>query len=754
MLLLLVACIGSAALGELIDSVAIGAIVVMNGLFGFYQEYGAQNAVLAMRAMTAPRARVLRDGEAVMRPSAEIVLGDILLLAAGDVVAADARLVEAHDLSTGEAPLTGESLPMAKSTDPVPADAPLAERHDQVFLGTAVTAGTGVALVTATGMDTELGRIASLLAGTKSGTTPLQDQLARVGHRLLMLCLGIVAVVGAVGLAQGHPWLDVLMLAVALAVAAVPEGLPAIVTIALSVGVRRMAAHHVLVRKLASVETLGSATVLCTDKTGTLTTGVMAVREAWGPDRHATLHAGAACVDAELQAEGRASGDPTEVAILRAAAELGIQRSEIEQSNPRVSERPFDPTRKRMSILRSDGRLYVKGAPDLLLPLCTAGTAGAEAANMEIAARGLRVLGVALGEGREEEGLTLLGLLGLQDPPRPEAIAAIAAARRAGITTVMITGDHPLTAVAIARELGLLSADEDPAERVHARVTPEDKLDIVRAWKARGAVVAMTGDGVNDAPALREAHIGIAMGQTGTEVTREAAEMILADDNFASIVEAVRQGRGIWDNIQGTIVYLLTGNFGELAVVLGASLLGLPVPLLPLQLLWINLATDGLPALALVTDPPADDLLERPPRPPGSAMLDRSAWLRIASVGLLEASIVLGVFAWSLRHGDVDRARSMAFSTIVFAELLRAFGARSVRQTHFEVGAFTNPRLLVVIFLSALIQFGMQQIPAVQRLFHLSPLSLLEGAATLGLGLIPVTVVELSKIARRSWSRR
>ena len=750
-LLLIGACALSASLGQVADAVAIGVIVLSNGSIGFYQEYSAQNAVLALRELTGPRARVRRDGNAVVITSAEVVVGDVLLLEAGDIVAADARVTDAHALAANESSLTGESLPSEKDLAPTPEDAPLGDRSDQVFLGTAITAGSGTAEVLATGMKTQLGLIAHLLETAEETATPLQLQLGRVGRSLLWLCLGIVAAVAAVSLAKGVPWFEVLLIAVPLAVAAVPEGLPAVVTVALSVGVGRMAARHVLVRHLPAVETLGSATVICTDKTGTLTTGTMVVRELWGPDEAALLYAAAACSDAEIDGEKGPTGDPTEVALLVAAHAKGIDRSAIEAANARTDVMPFDAVRKRMSIQRADGRLYVKGAVDFLLPLCSSGGDGAADANAALADRGLRVLTVAVGTGAEERDLQLLGLVGLADPPRKEAIEAIALARRAGVITVMITGDHLATAVAIAREMGVLLPGEEPGERVHARVTPEDKLRIVREWKQRGAVVAMTGDGVNDAPALREAHIGIAMGRGGTEVTREAADMVLTDDNFASIVDAIREGRGIWDNIQKTVVYLLAGNLGELLTVLGATLLGLPLPLLPLHLLWVNLATDGLPALALVMDPTDDAVLERPPRPPGHPMLGRAQWFRIAWVGLLQTSVVLGVFVWTLDSQGVEKARSLAFSTIVFVELFRAFGARDRERTFFEVGAFTNWRLLVVVALSVGLQVAIPNVPFTQKLFHVVALTAPEWALAFGLGLVPVSVIELAKLGQRAF---
>jgi P-type Ca2+ transporter type 2C len=755
--LLLAASVISAILGEVADAIAIGTILIINALVGFFQEYRAEKAMLALRSMTAPRARVRRDGHAVTLSAADVVPGDVLLLEAGDIVAADARLVEAHAMSTNEAPLTGESAPVEKGTAAAPSGAPLAERHDSVFMGTSVSTGTGSAEVIATGMLTELGKIANLLETAEESDTPLQKRLAAVGRTLLILCVGIVAVVAALGLVRGLRWLDVFMSAVSLAVAAVPEGLPAIVTIALAIGVQRMAARHVLIRRLPAVETLGSATVICTDKTGTLTTGTMTVRELWGADHNKLLDAAAACSEAELGPDQRTgTGDPTEIALLAAAAERGIRREAIETERPRKQVNPFDAERKRMSILRADGVLYVKGAPDLLFPLCSSNVSGATEANVQLAARGLRVLAVAIGPGQgrnDEADLQLLGLVGIADPPRTEAIAAVAAAREAGIRTVMITGDHPVTAAAIARELGIVRPGEELADRVHARATPEDKLQIVRSWKARGAVVAMTGDGVNDAPALREAHIGIAMGKGGTEVTREASDMVLADDNFASIVEAVREGRGIFDNIRKALVYLLAGNAGELLVMLVAGVAGLPLPLLPLHLLWINLATDGFPALALVMDPPEEDVLRRPPRAPSEPLLARREWTNIVWTGALQAAVTLGVFVWALRARGLDEARNLAFTTLVFGELFRSFASRSATKLFWEVGAFSNLRLLAVVVVSALVQIGIHHIPPLERLFQIRDLPMEDCALTLVLGLIPVTVLELSKLVRRAIGR-
>ena len=743
----------SAALGQMADAAAIGAIVALNAVVGFVQEYKAERALIALRALGAPRARVRRDGRAMVVPAANVVPGDVLLLDGGDVVAADARLVEAHGLRTIESALTGESFPVDKDAKPCGADAPLAERHDQVFLGTAVAAGRGVAVVAATGMATEMGRIAGLLSAARETRTPLQRQLEDLGRTLLTLCLGVVGLVFLLGLARGAAWQDLLLTSVALAVAAVPEGLPTVVTIALALGVQRMAARHALVRRLAAVETLGCTTVICTDKTGTLTTGRMEVRDLWARDRHAVLHAAAACNDAERDPSGDTSvGDPTEVALLNAAARAGIHRADIETKNPRLSERPFDTERKRMSVRRADGILYVKGAPETVIPLCASGTDGAAAAGAEMAARALRVLAVAVGRGEEERDLRLLGLVGLADPPRPESMEAVARARLAGVRTVMITGDHPATARAIAEELGISGVDHATGS-VHARATAEDKITIVRALKRAGEVVAMTGDGVNDAPALREAHIGIAMGRAGSEVTREAADVVLTDDNYATIVAAVEEGRGIYDNIRKTLVFLLTGSASELWLMLGASAAGLPLPLLPFHLLWINLVTDGLPAAALVMDPSDPDVLRRPPRRALEPMLGGREWRRILAVAFVEGLVVLCVFAAAAAAGDVARARTLAFSTLVFCELFRAFSARSPHRICWQVGVSSNLVLAGVVGLSALIQVALPTVPALRSLFHIQELSAMQTAACVGLGLIPVSLVELAKLARATLAR-
>jgi len=753
-LLLLGAALISGVLREAADAIAIGAIVVINAIVGFLQEYRAERAILALRSMTAPRARVVRDGQQTTVPATEVVPGDLLLLEAGDIVAADAYLVEAHAFSANEAPLTGESVPVDKALVPVAADAALAERHDRVFMGTSISSGTGKAVVNATGMATELGRIATLLESAAAGPTPLQRRLARVSRTLLVASLAIVAVVAIAGLLRGVGVFDVFLSAVSLAVAAIPEGLPAIVTIALAIGVRRMAARNALVRKLPAVETLGCTTVICTDKTGTLTTGVMTVRELWGPDHARLLDAAVACSDAELDPDQRGGvGDTTELAILVEAALRGIRRETIERDRPRVDVNPFDSDRKRMSIRRANGVLYVKGAVEPIVARSVAGHDGAIEAATQLAARGLRVLAVAVGTSSEESNLTLLGLIGIADPPRSEAIEAVAAARAAGIKTVMITGDHPMTAQVIARELGILRPGEPADDVVHARATPEDKLRIVRDWKSRGAIVAMTGDGVNDAPALREAHVGIAMGKTGTEVTREVSDIVLADDNFASIVAAVREGRGIFDNIRKALVYLLAGNVAELSVMLIASLAGLPLPLLPLQLLWINLVTDGLPALALVMDPPEADIMARPPRRPTEPILGRPEWRSILFTGALQTAVTLGAFVWALHARDLPEARNLAFTVLVFGELFRSFASRSTTRVFWKTNPFSNVILVAVVTASVTVQLAIHHLPWTESLFQIGTISIVDCVACLVVGLVPMTVIELAKVFREARRR-
>jgi Ca2+-transporting ATPase len=821
------AAVVSALLGEMIDGAAILTIVVLNALIGFFQEYRAEQAVAALARMTAPRARVVRAGHAAVIPAAEVVRGDLLLLESGDVVAADARLIEASAFGVNEAPLTGESVPVAKAAGTYDPATPLAERRNTVFLGTSVTSGSGRAIVTATGMSTEVGRIAALLETASSGETPLQRKLDRVGKRLLWACLAIVVVVFVLGLVRDIEPFELFLTAVSLAVAAIPEGLPAVVTIALALGVSRMARRNALVRRLPAIETLGSAQVICTDKTGTLTVGEMTARKIITAESAITvtgegysvagsfsddggeattpaaivrdvLVAAAGCNDAELSLrDGRAAvvGDPTEGALLVAAAKAGVTRESVESEWPRAAVLPFDSERKRMTIIRRRGdeiRAFVKGAPEVILERCSSIRASgtdralteADRAKMleaavllgndalrvlALAERTLTRLDAAPDAGDVERDLTLLGLIGLQDPPRAEARDAVARCRRAGIRVVMITGDHPGTARAIARELGLLEAqdevvvggdlqrmsDGELADRVarigvYARVTAEHKLRVVRAWKAKGAVVAMTGDGVNDAPALKEASIGVAMGISGTEVTKEAADLVIADDNFASIVAAVEEGRGTYDNIGKTLGYLLGGNAGELAIMLFSILAGWPLPLLPIHLLWINLVTDGLPALALATDPIDPEALRRPPRRAEAELIDRGFVGRLALVGTLTATVALLAFAYEMyADGSVVDARNAAFTAMVIAELLRSFGARSDTRTVWEVGLLSNLRLFAIVSVSVTLQILIHHVPMAEQLFGTQPITLGQCGGWLALGMVPLAVLELRKVIAR-----
>jgi P-type Ca2+ transporter type 2C len=751
LILLLLGSAGVAAfVGALLDALAIATIVSINAVVGYNQEYRAEKAVLALRSMTASRARVVRDGRVVDLPAADVVMGDLLALEAGDVVAADARLVEAHDFSTVEASLTGESTPVEKSIDPVSPGTPLAERTNDVFMGTSVATGAGRAVVRQVGMSTEMGKIAGALTGPMDAITPLQRRLAHLSRVLLYVCLVLVAAVAGIGALRGQEALDVLLTAVSLAVAAVPEGLPAVVTVALAVGVRRMSDRNVLVRRLSAVETLGSATVICTDKTGTLTTGVMTLRETWGPSKRDLLHAAAACCDAELGAEGDGGvGDPTELAILRGAAEEGIRRPDIEAEEPRVEVHPFDARRRMMSILREGGRLYVKGALEALLPIVVEGADGAEAEADRMAARGLRVLAVAVGEEGEPDRLRLLGLLGIADAPRPEARRAIAQARSAGIKVVMITGDHPATAQAIAKEMGIIGDGRPGDDVVFARRTAADKTDIVRKLRERGEIVAMTGDGVNDAPSIREADIGIAMGQTATEVTREASEMILTTDDLGGVVEAIREGRVIYANIRKTIVYLLGGNAAELLFMLVAAAVGWPMPLTPIQLLWINMLGEPLPGLALAVDPAESDVLDHPPHSPAEPIMGRRQWGQVAFAATLHTIIVLGAFGWALQAYGLPIARTLAFTTFVFGVLLRAFAARSPNRIFWEVGALGNLKLLWIVLASFGLQLAIVYLPWTPGIFGVVALPVDVLAIAAILGLVPVSVIEITKLLRR-----
>jgi Ca2+-transporting ATPase len=840
--ILLVAAVIAGVMGDWADTAAIVAIVLVNAIIGFLQEERALQALAALKRMSAPLAKVYRDGHRQPLPTQEIVPGDRIELEAGDSVPADGRLVEAFGLRMQEAALTGESEPVDKEpAAPLATATPLGDRRSIVHSGTVVAAGRGTAIVVATGMDTELGRIASLLEAAPAETTPLQRRLEELGRLLIVICLAVVALIFALEMLRGGRASEVLLRAVSLAVAAVPEGLPAVVTVVLAIGLKRMVARNALVRRLPSVETLGSVTVICTDKTGTLTRNEMTVREiatATGryevtgggyapqgefldraasgtsgqagpvvpagsqPDLWRLLEIGSRCSNASVQPESggwRAVGDPTEAALVVAALKGHVPVADT--ATPVIFELPFDSDRKRMSVVveRSGGRsLESKGATEAVLPLCTAELRDGVvvpltpdrrrailAAAAEMADRALRVLSLACrdlpgdaphGGGPDalerdlERNLVHVGLAGMLDPPRDEARAAVRTCRSAGIRPVMITGDHPATALAIGRELGLVDgsgaavtgteldslSDEVLAAAVdrfavYARVTAQHKLRVVRAWQARGEVVAMTGDGVNDAPAVKAADIGIAMGITGTDVTKEASDMVLTDDNFASIVSAVEEGRGIYDNVQKFIHYLLSCNAGEVLLMLVAAVAGWPAPLAAIQILWLNLVTDGLPALALGVEPPERDIMERPPRPPQEPVITRSRGITILAHGGLVAAVALAAF-WLTWRGSADpavmaRAQATTFCVAAFAQLCFAIGCRSDRHTAFGVGFFRNPSLLAAIVISGLLQVAVLTLPVARPVFEVH--GDLGGGWLLavGLALLPVTVIELVKWA-------
>ncbi len=836
---LMVAAVITALLGDLKDTVVILAIVILNGIVGFVQEYRAEQALDALKRMASPTARVVRDGQTFLVPAPEVVPGDLVRLDAGDIVTADLRLLEARALRINEAALTGESEPAEKSTDPLPGvpDGVLADQRNVAFNGTAVVYGRGAGIVLATGMSTALGRVAELLQEHAGGQTPLQRRLSTLGKALAVLAFVVCALVFAAGVARGESPEAMFLVAVSLAVAAIPEGLPAVVTVALALGARRMARRNALVRKLPAVETLGSVTVICSDKTGTLTENRMLLERAWtpfgaftvggdgyapdgaiepegddtgidgtrdpaavgpaagpavgpavGPAADASLNRlariAAACNDATLRAPDRAggawtiTGDPTEGALLAFAGKRGVFASDLLADHPRVEELTFDAARRRMTTLHADGgQVWVasKGALEALAPLLDPADAPflpvAEAAALRYAAAGYRVLALAErripavpAEPEHAEGhLRLVGLVAMADPPRAASAASIAACRAAGVTPIMITGDHPLTGTAIARRIGILRDGDETltgaeldtiddaafaarVERVavYARMNPEQKLRIVEAWRARGAVVAMTGDGVNDAPALRLADIGVAMGITGTEVSKEAADMVLADDDFATIVHAVEEGRRIYDNIRRFVRYLLTTNSAEVWVMFLAPFLGLPIPLLAVQILWINLVTDGLPALALGVEPVELDAMRRPPRSTRESILGRGLWQHALWVGILMAAVVLGIQAVAIEAGW--HWQTMVFTTLSLLQLGHALAIRSERTSTFTLGLRTNLPLALAVGGTLLVQLALVYVPALQPIFVTEALGAQELVVVLLASTAAFVAVELEKV--------
>ncbi|HJD24179.1 MAG TPA: calcium-translocating P-type ATPase, PMCA-type [Firmicutes bacterium] len=783
-----------------VEPIVIIAIVLINALLGVIQESKAEAALEALKNLSAPEARVRRGGTLQTVKAAELVPGDIVEMEAGDLVPADCRLLEAARFQCDEAALTGESLPVSKDADAsVPTVAPLGDRLNMAYSGCPVSYGHARGVVVETGMNTEMGKIATMLDEEKETATPLQQKLARLGKSLGFLALGICVVIFIIGLIDRLPPLDMFMTAVSLAVAAIPEGLPAIVTIVLAIGVQRMVAKNAIVRRLPAVETLGSASVICSDKTGTLTQNRMTLVKVYDgketvplteetPDSVlALLRMGALCTDGTVQIVDGAEkhlGDPTETAIVAAALHNGMPKEELISEHPRLGEIPFDSDRKLMTtvnLIHGQRVVIVKGAPDILLGRCVAGNLeAAAAANEEMAKDALRVL--ALGykiidempmDCRPEElenGLTFGGLFGMIDPPRPEVTAAIAECDTAGIRTVMITGDHVTTAAAIARELGILHDDSEAitgAElaklsddelfenirryRVYARVTPADKIRIVKAWQRAGEIVAMTGDGVNDAPALKAADIGCAMGITGTDVAKGAADMTLTDDNFATIVTAVKEGRGIYDNIRKAVHFLLSCNLGEILTVFVAMLLWRESPLLPIQLLWINLVTDSLPALALGMEPVEFDVMTRKPRKKSESIfaggLGLTAVLQGIMIGLLTlAAYFIGSRVFTLPGGGVNipLGEGMAFATLALSQLIHAFNVRSSHSL-FRVGFHTNKYMLGAFAASLILMLVVLLIGPMQALFGISPLSGAAWGVVAGLAIAPLVIMEIVK---------
>ena len=780
---------------EFFEPVLILVIVIINAIMGVLQESKAEKALEALQNMSAPHARVVRGGEEQLIDAAMLVPGDIIRLEAGDFVPADARLLHAVSLKVEESALTGESVPSEKDAEAkVPEKAPIGDRSNMVFSGCSVTYGTALAVVTATGMDTEMGKIANLLEGEGDTVTPLQKKLAQLGKYLGIVALAACAVIFVVGLSSGIPVMEIFMTSVSLAVSAIPEGLPAIVTIVLSIGVQRMVKKNAIIRRLPAVETLGSASVICSDKTGTLTQNRMTLTKIYAdgqstpvdvpagnePEINRLLRYATLCCDGSVVFDGEREqhiGDPTETAIVLAAHRAGMPKETLNRESPRLAEIPFDSDRKLMTTVnRIDGRNVVitKGAFDMLAPRCIAGDLDtARAVCDEMSAAALRVLAVAYREIEEipvhptsdelENNLTFLGLVGMIDPPRPEAAAAVATCRRAGIKPVMITGDHVVTAAAIARELGILTesdraitgleldamSDTDLDREVehiavYARVSPENKIRIVRAWQRRGQIVSMTGDGVNDAPALKAADIGCAMGITGTDVAKGAADMTLTDDNFATIVDAVREGRGIYANIRKVVGFLLGTNIGEVITVFAAMMLWHQSPLLSMQLLWINLVTDGLPAVALGMEAVEDDIMDQKPKPKNEGIFAHGLGLRVILQGFMFAVLTLtGFLVGQNVSGELAGGQTLAFMVLALSQIVQAYNMRS-NHSLFQIGPFRNRKLNQACIVSVLLVAAVLFTP-LSTAFGLISLPAWLYLLGLGLSLVPLIVMECSK---------
>jgi Ca2+-transporting ATPase len=836
-IILLIAVALSAVLGEVIDATLIAVIVFFACGLGFIQEYRAERAMEALKRMAAPTASVLRDGKETEIPSRELVPGDVILIRTGDRIPADARLIEAVNLKTDEAPLTGESVPVEKLKEPLPGEVDVGDRRNMVFSGTAAVYGRGTAVVTATGMATEFGKIAGMLQEVKTERTPLQINLDRMGRWIAIGALALCFVLAGLGIMRGHGIPEMFIWGVALAVSAVPEALPAVLVISLALGVHRMVKRHALMRRLPAVETLGCTTFICSDKTGTLTQDQMTVRRIYvdgklievtgvgyepkggfylngmpfapeqDPALQILLRIGVLCNDTSLTSVDGIwgiKGDPTEGALVVAAAKAGLWQKELNSQFPRLGEIPFSSETKRMTIVHQmpHGKIaYSKGAPEIILASCSHICCNGQERELTDRDRGnilsiahgmagdaLRVLGMAYKRlpatanvsEAIEQNMVFVGLAGMIDPPREEVKQAIKLCDRAGIKSVMITGDHKLTAVAIAKELGLLregvalsgaeldSLSDEEFEalvekiEVYARVSPAHKLRVIEALTKKGHVVAMTGDGVNDAPALKKADIGIAMGITGTDVTKEAADMVLTDDNFASIVAAVEEGRGIFGNIKKYLMYLLSSNMGEVLLMAGAilfgPLIGLPygaIPLIAIQILWVNLATDGLPAIALSVDPPDPDIMGQKPRRRGQGIFTRPVVILMAIGGVWSCLVNVGIFKWALDAGrGMIEAQALCFLTLVLIQLFKAYNFRSDKHSIFKIGFFRNKWLNLAVLWELMLLVLIVYTPFLQRPFHTFSLSGFDWAIVILLACTIFPVLEIAKAIIRLQERK
>lgn len=795
-LILLAAAVISGILGDVTDAVVILAIVIINAIVGLVQEWRAEKAMEALQKMAATRARVLRDNQSIEIDAEDLVPGDVVILEAGNIIPADIRFIETYTFKVDESALTGESLNIEKKTDPLPpGDYPLGDRVNTGYKGTFVTSGRGVGYVVVTGMKTEFGRIAQMIQ-TGEMKTPLQKRLASFGKILTVIILILCAVFFLVGWQRGESWSTMLLTSISLAVAAIPEALPALVTIALALGAKQLVKNNALIRKLPAVETLGSVTYVCSDKTGTLTLNKMTVQEIYEPveislpanvfkEKDRLLHAMALNNDVTKDKDNNWVGESTEVALAQFALDKGFDRASLEKQFRRIAEMPFDSKRKSMTTFHQTASgvvAIVKGAVDVLFRKLQPGQQRLipefEKNANEMAAKGYRTLGYAVrlfdrmpetsNEEDVESSLTLIGFAGMMDPPREEAKQAVQECRTAGIKPVMITGDHQLTAKAIAQQLGIVSGEkdlivsgpelqkmsqEDFEEKVeqisvYARVNPEQKLRIISALQARKHFVAMTGDGVNDAPALKNADIGIAMGINGTEVSKEASHMILLDDNFATIIKAVRHGRRIFDNILKFIKYIMTGNSGEIWTLFLAPFFGLPIPLLAIHILWINLITDGLPGLALASEKPEPNIMHRPPRDPKQNIFAGGMAWHILWVGLLMAIVTLGMQWWAISHSE-SHWQTMAFTVLCFSQLGHVMAIRSERRSFFKIGAFSNRQMIVALAITFSLQLMVIYLPFMNVIFKTHPLTVRELAITLAASSLIFWAVEVEKIFKR-----